>query len=136
MRKPWQTKEWREKRLDFIKGKVCEWCGSEELLTIHHPQLAHSLTYEEYISFKGTMILCRKCAFAYHKGLDLCPICKQRYKKRRFPSCFSCSGNGISVTTPCGRKQVITKLAFEVMGIFEVCHECDEIQNCKKVGGT
>jgi len=24
MRKPWQTKEWREKRAEFIKGKSCE----------------------------------------------------------------------------------------------------------------
>ena len=36
MRKPWQTKEWRERRAEFIKGKCCEWCGSTEYLTIDH----------------------------------------------------------------------------------------------------
>lgn len=36
MRKPWQTREWREKRAAFIEGKSCEWCSSTEYLTIDH----------------------------------------------------------------------------------------------------
>jgi ribosomal protein L32/predicted Zn-ribbon and HTH transcriptional regulator len=36
MRRPWQTKEWRDKRAEFIKDKSCEWCESTEKLTIDH----------------------------------------------------------------------------------------------------
>ena len=36
--KPWQTKEWKEKRELFLKGKVCEVCGASSGLVIHHPQ--------------------------------------------------------------------------------------------------
>lgn len=38
MTKPWQTKEWRTRRAEFIKGKSCEWCGSTEFLTIDHKE--------------------------------------------------------------------------------------------------
>jgi hypothetical protein len=31
-----KSKEWLEKREKFIEGKVCEWCGSEGPLHIHH----------------------------------------------------------------------------------------------------
>ena len=34
--KPWHTKEWREKRREFLEGKKCEWCGSTEHLVIDH----------------------------------------------------------------------------------------------------
>lgn len=38
MGKPWVTKEWRNKRAEFIKEKSCEWCGSSKFLTISHKQ--------------------------------------------------------------------------------------------------
>jgi len=34
--KPWQRKEWREKRREFLRGKSCEWCSSQKTLVIHH----------------------------------------------------------------------------------------------------
>ena len=30
------TKEWRQKREEFLKGKACEWCGSTERLVMHN----------------------------------------------------------------------------------------------------
>ena len=32
------TKEWKEKRAEFLKGKTCEWCGSSDSLCIHIPR--------------------------------------------------------------------------------------------------
>ena len=31
------SKEWKEKRAEFIKGKACAWCGSSERLCVHTP---------------------------------------------------------------------------------------------------
>ena len=36
MAKPWATTQWKKKRLEFIKGRTCEWCGSTQNLAIHH----------------------------------------------------------------------------------------------------
>jgi len=30
------TKEWRQRREEFLKGKACEWCGSTERLVMHN----------------------------------------------------------------------------------------------------
>ena len=32
------TKEWKEKRAEFLKGKTCEWCGSSDSLCVHIPR--------------------------------------------------------------------------------------------------
>ncbi len=45
---------------------------------------------EIYNSFENVMVQCRRCHFAYHKGMDLCPECKTKYKKMRFKTCFNC----------------------------------------------
>jgi len=91
VRKPWHTKKWREKRAEFIKGKSCEWCGSHEgPFTIHHPQERNTLPDEEYISFDGTIVLCKRCHFATHNGMHLCPKCKKKYVRNRFYVCFDC----------------------------------------------
>lgn len=31
------SKEWKEKRAKFIKGKTCSWCGSSDRLCVHTP---------------------------------------------------------------------------------------------------
>lgn len=31
------SKEWKEKRAEFLKGKTCAWCGSSDSLCIHTP---------------------------------------------------------------------------------------------------
>lgn len=85
-----QTKEWKEKRKEFITGKSCLQCNSKENLVPHHPQKKNSLTDEEYMSFKGTIIMCKRCHFAHHKRMNLCPKCKSKYKKIRYETCFNC----------------------------------------------
>ena len=32
------SKEWNEKRAEFLKDKACEWCGSSDSLCVHIPQ--------------------------------------------------------------------------------------------------
>ena len=32
------SKEWKEKRAEFLKGKTCSWCGSSDSLCIHIPR--------------------------------------------------------------------------------------------------
>ena len=91
-RKPWALLGWRKKRAEHIKSKSCEWCGSKEYLTIDHLDVANTLSDEEYLSFKNTIILCRRCAFARRKGMDLCPTCRKRYKKRIYTQCWTCAG--------------------------------------------
>lgn len=85
-----QTKEWKEKRKEFVTGKCCLQCNSIEHLVPHHPQKKNSLTDEEYMSFKGTKIMCKRCHFAHHKGMNLCSKCKSKYKKIKYETCFNC----------------------------------------------
>jgi hypothetical protein len=67
-KKTYNTLAWRKKRELFIIGKSCEVCGEKKGLAIHHPQLPGSLTEKEYISFKGTIILCKKHHYIVHNG--------------------------------------------------------------------
>jgi hypothetical protein len=32
------TKEWKQKRAEFLKGKTCTWCGSSDRLCVHIPK--------------------------------------------------------------------------------------------------
>jgi hypothetical protein len=45
---------------------------------------------ESYLRFEGVTILCRRCHYAYHKGLNLCPVCKVHYKKKNHEMCWEC----------------------------------------------
>lgn len=74
-KKKWSGKEWKAKRLAFIKdrGGKCEWCGSTEKLTVHHPQrnaYGDQVYMDLYLS--GCVLLCNRCHKAIHSGLVLC----------------------------------------------------------------
>ncbi len=183
------SKEWKEKRAEFLKGKTCAWCGSSEKLCVHNPQAAscspgrirseiYGIAYEqfreiyrqkyqkfeliptgkhrhkshpswhkaatvhktepdhsdleeqyrevliedvqegnfkklynewleenlikelieeeiensreEYESLENAVVLCRRCHFASLKGMDLCPVCRKKYKSSRYETCFDC----------------------------------------------
>ena len=75
LKKKWTGKEWKEKRLAFIKAKggTCEWCGSTERLTVHHPQ-RNSYGDEVYMDLflSGCILVCSKCHAAIHAGMVLC----------------------------------------------------------------
>ena len=192
--KIYQTKIWKEKRAQWIQGKVCEMCGSTEKLQIHHLHINRGIrkslekkvirelikhkmknleipptikqirfylcecgnssqkirlpnqktitclkckqrhyinrnniqirkvldywlgpddyqkfikTYrleiknlmdqqgapekEDYLDFsQGTAVLCRRCHYGIHHGLNLCPKCKKRLKRIQYPTCWDC----------------------------------------------
>lgn len=75
LKKKWTGKAWKEKRLAFIKtrGGACEWCGSSERLTVHHPQ-RNAYGDEVYMDFylSGCVLLCSRCHAAIHAGMVLC----------------------------------------------------------------
>jgi hypothetical protein len=194
-KKPWNNKDWKEKRSETITdSSVCELCGSNENLVIHHPdsknfrkinQLVDSSFYysfsdyysknfptkeeiekystlkkhrhrshdywhkeelnhkfevdnsemqerieltkefkefdrtrfktlfnknrqfnkekiekeiekayvnetEKYNNFENIQIICKRCHWAIHNNMNLCPICKKKYKKSNYEQCFDC----------------------------------------------
>ena len=181
------TKEWKEKRAEFLKGKTCAWCGSSDSLCIHTPRAfspAHvssgiySAAYarfrevyrekyqkfdcmstgkhrhkshpawhkastvhktepdhtdleeqcieilvedsgegnfkklyhewlekcgikelieeeikkagEECESLTNAIALCKRCHFASLRGMNLCPVCRNKYKSLNYETCFDC----------------------------------------------
>lgn len=131
MSKPWQLSKWRKRRAEFIEGKSCEWCGSHEgPLIIHHPQEKNTLSDEKYESFDGALVLCKRCHFALHKEMHLCPNCKKKYVPNKFDVCFDC--------LPSERKEAIKSRREEQMKLMteiseeetyetrlEYCGNCD-----------
>jgi hypothetical protein len=93
-RKLWTSARWRKKRKEYINacGGHCSWCGSTEYLVVHHPFLESYEDNEVYLNFylSGCIVLCRRCHFAVHKGLVLCPRCKKNYCSPRYEHCYSC----------------------------------------------
>lgn len=90
LRKIWRTPEWKKGVKDFVAGKKCQWCGSTNRLTAHHPyyQSADSVYLDLYLS--GCLVLCNRCHFAIHKGLQLCPDCGQHYMRLGAGTCYNC----------------------------------------------
>jgi hypothetical protein len=52
------TKEWKEKRIEFLKGKTCGWCGTSDSLRIYTPrafspaQVSSEIYSAAYVRFK------------------------------------------------------------------------------------
>ena len=91
LKKIWTSKEWKTKVKEFIGDRPCQWCGSLEYRTAHHPyrsSYGESVYLDLYLS--QCMVLCRRCHTALHKGLNLCPVCKNRYKPVEAEYCFLC----------------------------------------------
>lgn len=181
------SKEWKEKRAEFIKGKACAWCSSSDRLCIHTPGILspaeirsgiYDLAYarfrevyrqkyqkfeytltgkhrhkshpvwhkastrhktepdhtdleeqyleeliedkgegnfkklyhewleenkieelideeikkveEEYISLEHAIVLCKRCHFASLRGMEICQVCRKKYKPLRYETCFDC----------------------------------------------
>lgn len=68
----------------------CKWCGKKATVP-HHPTRDH-YGKPEYINLylSGCVPLCKRCHNALHKGLKLCPICKERYCKPEHDCCYGC----------------------------------------------
>lgn len=78
------------------------------------------------------MILCKRCAFAIHKGMVLCSICKKKYHLKKFSSCFNCLPASVKelidsrnplldITCPCGYKTQARQDDWEGEGLIDIC---------------
>jgi len=45
---------------------------------------------KKYMEFEDIQVLCKRCHLAHHKGMDLCPVCKKKYKKKQYKTCYDC----------------------------------------------
>lgn len=45
---------------------------------------------EKYNNFEDIQIICKRCHWATHNDMELCPICKKKYKKSNYKQCFDC----------------------------------------------
>jgi hypothetical protein len=45
---------------------------------------------DEYESLKNAIALCKRCHFANLRNMNLCPICKNKYKALNYETCFDC----------------------------------------------
>lgn len=70
-----------------------------------------------YKEFKDCVVLCKKCHMLHHKGLDLCPICKQNFKQSGFDTCYDCflkSDNCVRYLHPwCNNEIVLRKGSYK-----------------------
>lgn len=90
------SKEWKEKREKLIQEKKkCEWCLGKEHLTPAHKHEEFNIRKMKYIdwyrNFDNCLLLCRRCHFAQGKGMILCRICKKKYHKWGWDTCWDCN---------------------------------------------
>ena len=94
MNSTWQTQEWRENREKFLtKHPFCAWHGEPvKSTTVHHPQKPGTISEKDYLSMEDCLALCKRCNYAIHKKLKLCPVCKEHYfkSKKGRDRCWKC----------------------------------------------
>ena len=115
MTKPWQTAIWKKKRDEFLKGKSCEWCGSEKNLVIHHAQHFHGLKeykkcitrfMQEYFARKDREEEKQRLLGEANKDVSqtyehLCPICgSSAYARKTVSPKYKCKKCGAETDTP------------------------------------
>lgn len=89
--KIYQTKEWKAQKAEFVKGKVCEWCGATEKLLPHHPyQNTQDEAYTD-LFLSGCIVLCSTCHFMFHKRHKRrCSVCKVGWRRLDTEMCWDC----------------------------------------------
>ena len=48
------------------------------------------MDFQKYMSFEDVMILCKKCHFAYDKGMVLCDVCRKAHHEPKYDMCWFC----------------------------------------------
>ncbi|HPS90113.1 MAG TPA: hypothetical protein PLC35_09115 [Methanosarcina vacuolata] len=73
------TKEWKEKRAEFLKGKTCEWCGSSDSLCIHIPRAFSPAQVSSEI-YSAAYARFREVYRQRYQKFDSIPTGKHRHK--------------------------------------------------------
>lgn len=119
-KRPWDTEEWKERRTALsLKGKKCEWCGSEDHL-------------EQYVSLQGAVILCRRCHFVVLQGgskEDAIKLsqskAKQVWKQLRYRANENCYEPGGAKSRERVMKGECSWAATTCRGQVRVCEDCN-----------
>lgn len=73
----------------FSEKRFREYLADEEWQK--RPVLAWIAEMIRYWSCTDAVTYCQKCAYLSDvKGMEICPVCKQHYKSRRWPTCYQC----------------------------------------------
>jgi ribosomal protein L37AE/L43A len=82
-KKPWQTVAWKKARDEFLKHKVCEKCGSDENLSVHHLQKFPS--FDEHFRIVASSLIREAIELKeiQPEFKNACPQCKFRSIRRR-----------------------------------------------------
>lgn len=115
MRRPWQTPAWKKRRAEFLKGKSCEWCGSEKELVIHHPRHFNGLNeykktvnrfMKEYFSNKENESERQRILAEAKKDIPetfsfFCPDCGHKLQDKKTKVCLGkCEKCGTATDEP------------------------------------
>jgi hypothetical protein len=90
LRAIWRSPEWKKGVKEFVKDKKCQWCGSTTKLTAHHPHYQRSDEVYLDLYLSSCLVLCNRCHFSIHKGLQLCPVCGVHYMRVGADRCYHC----------------------------------------------
>lgn len=90
--KPWQTAAWKKARDEFLKNKVCEKCGSDENLVVHH---LHKLpSYDEHFRAVASSLIREGIGSKeiQPEFKNACPQCEYRsiYQRKTVKPIFKC----------------------------------------------
>ena len=139
--KPWETPAWKKKRVEFLIGKSCEWCGSTEApLTINHKENFYSnferakIAYQfmsEYFRENAHQVEKEEIKKSVMKKIPIiytliCPDCGGRLQSRKkMKPEYRCSDCCKDVDKPAQRinKNFVHKLNKAFFHEFSALHE-------------
>jgi len=58
---------------------------------------------DKYLHTKHVWVLCRRCHYAYEKGMLLCRICKRNYHRPNYDHCYNCRNKNLVFCPYCQR---------------------------------
>lgn len=100
----WNTKEWKSRRSEFLKGKQCQWCGAADHLVMHNQK--PSPTYSQLLRQTSSELLQLKIRegkfLTQRQRTTACPNCGSgslRHRKAKQPQ-YKCLSCGSEFKTP------------------------------------
>lgn len=58
---------------------------------------------EKYLNTEEVLVLCRRCHYAFEKGMKLCHICKENYHYPKYDYCYNCRTENMIFCPYCGK---------------------------------